>query len=401
MAQRVLVTYGWCRTAYAAVKSLARRGYRVFSCSGHAPAMCAWSRFSAGSARVADPFSCPEDFVGDVARLAEQWRIDVVLPGHEDALPLRRQQHRLPPSLVLACPELDALELGVDKGRVTRAAIAAGVPVPDTRFPTSVDEAVAAGEELGFPVVVKLRRSNSGKGVALATSPESLRATLEGRFARFLGSAGAYPIVQRFVDGPVVGGCFLARQGEAAAVFLERYLRCKDGRFGTSVLREPLDRAPLAEQVRALVRHLGWTGLGHFDFIEDPRGGDVLLEMNPRLWGALELACVNGYDFPAALVGLTLGEEDLTTYFAPSRGRQKRSLWIVGELIATVNELRAGRWSAPLAAAARAVKGWRGTRYDDLVWHDPLPLLAEAWCYAALFVRSGGDTNPEVEAMLA
>ena len=36
---RVLVTYGWCRTAYAAVKALAARGHEVFTCDSNSPAI--------------------------------------------------------------------------------------------------------------------------------------------------------------------------------------------------------------------------------------------------------------------------------------------------------------------------------------------------------------------------
>src|ERR1700704_5055957 len=41
-----------------------------------------------------------------------------------------------------------------------------GVPVPEGRHATSVDEAVAAAEELGFPVVIKAQVQIGGRGKA-------------------------------------------------------------------------------------------------------------------------------------------------------------------------------------------------------------------------------------------
>jgi len=399
-SRRVLVTYGWCRTAYLAVRSLSRGGYRVYTCSGHAPSMSGWSRFSRGSAAVADPFAAPEEFSKDVGRLVQRWSIDVVLPGHEDALALRQFEHHLPEGVQIACPLREQLERAVDKAEVTRAALAASVPVPASRFPASVDEAVADAESIGFPIVAKLRRSNSGKGVAAAGSTDDLVGILTGRFASFCSSPIRFPILQELLPGQVVGACFLAEKGRVVAVFAERYVRCKDGRFGTSVFREPLRWPRLDEHVAAMVAQLSWTGIGHFDFIEDAgRDEAFLLEMNPRLWGAVNLAYVNGFDFPAALVAQTRGEGNLGRFFASDYGRELRSIWLVGEMIGAVNRWQAGERLGPARTAWDLARVLPRSRFDDFVWHDPLALVAEGCCYTKLFIRSGGDTNPVGEGM--
>lgn len=399
MIARVLVTYAWCRTSYVAVRSLAQRGHEVFTCDSNVPAMCGWSRFVQKHERVADPFSEPGAYARDIARLARAWAIDVVLPSHEDALVLRQFEALLPTSARLACPAIEALELAVDKARVTSAAMDVGVTVPRTRFPGSPAEAHAAARELGYPVVVKVRRSNSGKGVAQVFSDAELADLLRGRFRSYC-TADRFPIIQEYLSGSVVGACFIAKDGKLAAVFLERYLRCKDGAFGTSVFREPLHWALLEERVRRLVAHLRWTGIGHLDFIADTQHDNAyLLEMNPRLWGAINLSYINGYDFPAALVAQTLGELDLTKYFVRRPVPERRSLWIIGELISIVNGVRRGQASAPVRAAVRALGELRHTRFDDFVWHDPVPLLAEMICYGSMFCSSGGSTNPHREGM--
>lgn len=396
---RVLVTYGWCRTAYVAARALARRGAEVFSCSSIPPAMCGWSRFSRDSARVPDPFGSPEGFVAGVAEIVNRWRIDVILPGHEDSIALRRNEDRFQ-GVAIACPRADQLELGVDKARVTRAAIELGIPTPRTCFPSTVNEALEVAEEIGFPLVVKLRRGNSGKGVVFASDPAALRAELEGPLRPFTTDELRFPIIQKHLPGQVVGACFLAQQGELVAVFGERYLRCKGGRFGTSVFREPLMWPRLTDHVAALVRGLGWTGLGHVDFIEDAdRGEAYLLELNPRLWGALNLSLINGFDFPSAAVAQALGEGNLSSFFPSSSGPRLRSIWLIGEMIGLVNRLGEGEVLAPFRVAHDLLRSLPGSRFDDLSWRDPAPFIAEALCYARLYLKSGGDTNPASEGM--
>jgi len=397
---RVLVTYGWCRTAYVAVRALSRRGYEVFTCDSKTPAMCAWSRFSKDGARVADPFAAPEAFTRDVAELVERWRIDVVLPGHEDGLVLRRFQHLLPAGTALACPDLETFETSVDKAAFTRVALDAGLATPRTRFPSSVDEAIAGARDLGYPVVVKVRRSNSGKGVRVVHSDAELRELLEGPFVRFSETPHRFPILQEMVPGDVVGACFLAQRGEVLALFQERYLRCKDGTFGTSTYRAPMSSGPVGDASRRIVAALGYHGIGHLDLIMPPDVQEpTLLEMNPRLWGAVNLAWVNGLDFPSAAVAQSLGEGRFERYFR-TREKPLASLWITGEAISAVNELRRGTWWAPLRLVLDLARALPVARYDDFVWHDPAPLFAELICYAKLWRQAGGSTNPDVEGML-
>jgi succinyl-CoA synthetase beta subunit len=62
-----------------------------------------------------------------------------------------------------------------------------GVPVPDGRPATTVDEAVAAGEEVGYPVVVKAQVLIGGRGKAGGVKLAKDRAELEDHARAILG----------------------------------------------------------------------------------------------------------------------------------------------------------------------------------------------------------------------
>ena len=397
---RILVTYGWCRTAYLALRSLHLRGYEVFTCSSIAPSMCAWSRFSRRNAVVANPFADPDRYASDVADLIARWNIDAVMPGHEDAIALRRHPELIAESK-LVCPDLSRLENSVDKAWITHCAMRAGVPVPLTRFPDSANQARLDADSIGYPVVIKTRRGNSGKGVIAASNPMELDAAMKRFMVDSVSHSESFPIIQSCLDGAVVGTCFLACEGKPAAIFGERYLRCKDGRFGTSVFREPLRNNKLFEYTERMIDHLGWTGIGHFDFIEAPDGGEFyLLEMNPRLWGAINLSFINGYDFPAACIAAFSGDPDDVADCLADNGRNRRSLWIAGEGIAAVNRIKREGFRSFARIVPELIRSLANTRFDDLAIDDPLPLIAELMCYGRMFIQSGGDTNPATEGML-
>lgn len=393
---RVLVTYGWCRTAYLATRSLAASGHEVYSCSHLVPSMTAFSRFCISSEKVSDPFAAPELFAREVATLVEKWDINVVIPVHEDALVLREAERMLPQTTKLACPVLESLRIGLDKARITQLAEKIGVPVPDSRFPKSVEEALDLAMVVGFPLVVKIAHSNSAKGVAVAKSLDELSKVLTERFAGATqASDDSFPYIQAFHEGSVVGGCFMARRGIIDGYFGERYLRTKSDGFGTSIFREPYESSVLYAHICKLVSALEWDGIGHFDFIENPKTGElVLLEMNPRLWGAINLAYVNGYDFVGAAVAHALGQQDLTEFFQPYPGQPLRSMWLIGEGIRWMQLLATGQFVNGIKAPVEVLGSLRKTRFDDCIWRDPMPLLAEALCYVRGFLASGGDFNP-------
>jgi biotin carboxylase len=95
-----------------------------------------------------------------------------------------------------------------DKYAVRAALAAAGVPQPAFRHAATAEEAVAAADELGLPVVVKPSDGYGSRGVGVAGHPrevaELARAITESRdYGRSVVGAGAV-LVEQYVQGPVV-----------------------------------------------------------------------------------------------------------------------------------------------------------------------------------------------------
>ena len=376
------VTYGWCRVSYVILDSLARRGVRVHAGDASRLAMCRASRRCASFTRTANPYREPERFVADVAAALARTGARVLLPGHEDLLVLARHRGRLPPGTLLAAADPDLLEAVRDKGRLAGLAARAGVAMPETWTPRDPDELRRMAAGIPYPAVVKPRVGNSAKGVAIVADAAACVAAVERLVAEHRLAPERWPLLQAFAPGEGYGVCLLYDRGELRAAFCERYLRAKDGDFGTSVLRASVHAPALVEQARALLDPLGWHGVAHLDFLHDPDSGrSALIEVNPRFPWLLYRMLTEG------------GVEPVTGYRAGVTSR-----WIVGEMLHGVNRLRRGQ----LGGAARwlgQVAGRRADGCDDLRWDDPLPLAAEMAYYGSRFLGAR-SMNPVEEGML-
>jgi predicted ATP-grasp superfamily ATP-dependent carboligase len=390
------VTYGWCRVTYVILHSLARRGVAVHTADASSLAMCRFSREGASFSRYRSPYRDPVGFVDDVAAAMRRTGARVLLPGHEDALVVARHRDRLPDGAVVPVGDADLLARVVNKWHAAEMAREAGVAVPATFKPATRDELVTRAGALAYPAVVKTQIGNSGKGVFVVRDAAECLARFDALVRDFSLSPQNWPVVQAFASGTGYGVCVLYNRGELRAAFAERYVRCKDGDFGTSVFRESVEAPHLVAEARRLMDGLGWHGVAHLDFIYDEATGDsALIEVNPRFWGALDLAVRAGVDFPWLLYRMAVeGDvEPVTSYRVGVTSR-----WIVGELLHEFNLARRGRF-ARAARTLRSIVGTAPSGYDDFRLSDPVPLLAEMLYYGSRFLATG-STNPVDEGMI-
>jgi predicted ATP-grasp superfamily ATP-dependent carboligase len=249
---------------------------------------------------------------------------------------------------------------------------------------------------LSYPAVVKPQLGNSGKGVFIVLSARQCVERFDYLVETYKLDVERWPIVQAFAPGAGYGVCMLYNRGEFRASFVERYIRCKDGQFGTSVFRESVCVPELEAHARSLIDTLNWHGVVHLDFHYDETSRRAaLIEVNPRFWGALDLAVRAGVDFPWLLYRCAVeGDvEKVTSYKTGVRSR-----WIVGEMIHLLNLARRGR-ASHLARSIRDIFSTRSDGCDDFRMSDPVPLLIEMLYYGSGFLATG-SVNPVEEGMI-
>jgi predicted ATP-grasp superfamily ATP-dependent carboligase/ribosomal protein S18 acetylase RimI-like enzyme len=389
----VFITYGWCRSSYAILFSLGRRGVKVHVGDASPLAMSRFSRYAASFSRLPDFFVEPERYIDCLLEALKKTGAEILLASHEDVGLVSRYRERFPEHIRMAVPAWESYQAAEDKLRLMEIASQYGCPVPRT-YAAAEGELEKLSKELAFPVVLKTRIGNSAKGVAIAHHAEELKEKYRFLADTYHLAGERLPFLQEFLPGRAAGVCAVYDHGRPLAFFAEEYLRCKEpGRFGTSTLRRTLEEPALVESGRRVLDGLKWHGPVHLDFIQDAEGVYRLIELNPRPWGAMALAIYAGVDFPWLWYRLAAGENLTFTDIKPAKIMCR---WILGDFLALSNRLRNGLWGE----AAQILRWHSGCYHDDFTWTDPFPFFAQNLDYLVKYIKAGGRMNPVTKNMV-
>jgi len=391
----VFVTYGWCRTTYAALLSLGRRNIDVHVSDASSVAMSRYSRYCSSYTKVPDFFVEPDKYFEEICKAIEKTGAKVLLPAHEDVGIFCRRKNELPEGIMTALPDWDSYKVAEDKLSVLDIAAKAGCPIPMSVKIESMSDLDNLSRSMDGPVVLKTHIGNSAKGVRVAANREQLVGKFKELVETFSLPEDRWPFVQEFLPGNAAGVCMLYNHGKCVASFAEQYLRCKEpGLFGTSTLRVPFENPQLISQAVSVMDKLKWHGVAHIDFVADKNGKFKLIEVNPRLWGALALSIFSGVDFPYLWYLTATGKPFNSP--VPSKYPSIKCRWIAGDYVAFWELIQRGMFKE----ASRILVPQFGCYHDDFVLTDPLPFAFEAIDYMSKFFKSGGSVNPVIRGMV-
>jgi D-aspartate ligase len=297
----VVAEVGWVN-GLAAIRSLGRKGLRVVALDHRPYALGLRSRYA--ETRLApEPFDDEDGFVAALQAVAEETD-DVlpIFPTHDEHLnAIARRAAELPASYRFPFPGWDVLEKIQSKRHQLDTAESIGFPVPRTFHPRSAEEARAAGEEIGFPLVVK---PSANVGFRRSHKRQLFRCENAAELAVAYEAAAPHePMVQELIPGGAEAmytlGSYLSADGEALGLFSGRKLSQTQGFTGTARAAEAVWVDEVVEQGLALLRALSFHGISQVEVIRDPRDGEYkLIEVNPRLWQWHSLAAACGVDLP-------------------------------------------------------------------------------------------------------
>ncbi len=376
---RVVVTDIDQRAGLAAVRSLGRAGNTVIGVAGTGHAIARHSRFLASFHRVPDPLMNRDAFRDAIGRIVDACGADVVLPVSEAA---HLALFDLPRSDLLAAPFSVMFQRATDKAHVREVGRQCGLRVPRQSI-VNGDTALETLVSL-LPCALKPVRSVSGgvkAGVAYADTPEALAAAV----AQY--PAAAYPLlVQERVAGQGFGVSILRWDGRLLAVSAHRRLREKPVTGGVSVMSETIPvSGRVLDRCLALLDALGYTrGVAMVEFKGESLDDAWLIEINPRLWGTVQLAIDAGVDVPTLLVRATLGMMPDT----PVRGTPGvRLRWFWGNVDHALVRVRHGTDERGRPLSGGRLAAWRLLRQERFEpaneeicrRDDRWPFLAESW----------------------
>lgn len=353
----ILVTDGEQRASLAVTRSLGAAGYRVIVVAESSGSLAGASRFAHREIRAGPPGSDP--WVQAIRAIVRAWDVKAIVPVTEPAmlglLPAGSEFE----GAVIAGPAYEDFAAVSDKQALLERASGLGIEVPrQTIIETPADRAEGRAESVGFPLVIKPARSTiqaDGNLIRTEVRYAASHDALSQQLA--LVPAAAYPVLlQEYVRGPGIGIFALIWAGRTLARFAHRRIREKPPTGGVSVCSEsiPLPEGLTAQALRLLDSY-SWRGVAMVEFkLDEPTGRAVLMEVNGRFWGSLQLAILAGIDFPRLLVEAALGLEPapVTEFRAGVRNH-----WEWGEVDAALLRVR-----RPDPIAGSRSSAWRVLR---------------------------------------
>ena len=236
---------------------------------------------------------------GGASRLEPAFDFDVVFDrslSHSRALVhLRVLADRGVPTV----NRIEVVENCGDKLRTSSLLQAAGVPTPDTRVASTPEAALAAIEELGYPVVLKPTVGSWGRLIARINDRDAAEALIEHK-----STLGSYQhsifYVQRYVDKPERDiRAFVAGGETICAIYRKAPHWVTNTARGVSTANCPVT-PELATLCRRAAEAVG-GGLVAVDLVEDRDRGPLVLEVNHTMEFRNSIE-PTGVDIPARMI---------------------------------------------------------------------------------------------------
>lgn len=211
--------------------------------------------------------------------------------------------------IIPVLPELEIVQVCLDKFRTAQFARSLGIPVPACFVEAAAAcQALEAGE-LRLPLLLKPRWGQGSIAMRKVYRAAELQSALDFIHTELQQSGLAYlagadqeqqVLIQQFVQGQEYGVDIVNDlQGNFAACFVKQKLAMRSGEtdVAETVICPTIEK--LAKKISAATKHPGNLDA---DFFITASGEVQLLELNPRFGGGYPFSHLAGANVPAALI---------------------------------------------------------------------------------------------------
>ena len=367
-----LVLSGNFGSSLAVTRALGRAGWRIIVDGPGTNS--ARSRWAAATVTLPDAYADPDRFSEALVTELRRSDVDLLVPStdHEVALAWRAVDEA--DGTAVLGGDRESARRFLDKARTIELARQFEFPVPESHAPPELDAVGEACAAVGYPCVIKPRRSYIRLDGALRYVRHCVVANeaeaAEAAAAR-TGDDGQPPIVQQLVPGRSLSVTVVAAAGRVVARAARETFSFLPVHGGISVFKRTVPpETPGVEAATSFLLAAGLQGLAELEFQLDADAVPRLMEVGPRPHGWLQLA-------EAARPGLIEAAAAAAQGFEPrplppyASGVEMR--WVGGEL------RRLRFVLAPGAASRRSILStawplWRpGMLFDNVDLADPGP----------------------------
>jgi len=331
--QHAIVTYARSWSSLAAVRSLGKRGLRVFSADTAPLGAATFSKYSYGSFVYPDPFN-EKKFVSFLVKKCEEIREKyggeiLILPIHEETYVLAKHAKKFPKYVNFVFSDFKTLNSVQNKGLLIGLAKKNKVNMPNSYLVKTSRDISKVEKKIRYPVFIKHFEGSGSVGIFKADSVQEYRKILKKQ---------KFPlVVQEYVAGDDYCCCALFKNGKKIALFNYTAIQTYPVRGGTTVYRKNISHPGIDREAMKLLKGTKWTGVAELDFRVDKKTGKAyLIEVNPRFWGGLNQAVESNLDFPYLVWRMAEGHklEEIKKFDQNVRTRN-----FAGALASTIQEM--------------------------------------------------------------
>jgi len=321
----VLVTDGIWRKSIAVVRALARSGVKVAIGERTWMAPGLLSRYVSKRYIYPSLENYPDKFLSWLEDVSKLNKFDVLItPEEETSLLVAQHINRLSSYVRIPLARFEALTLARNKFNLLTHAQKMGVPCPRTLLVKKDEDIFGRAKGLSFPLVFKPIISSGGHGIRYVFTKDLLLENyreMSKKYDSFL--------LQEYIPGNDYFGVSVIFNDhyKMRCAFVHKKVRQYPASGGASTCAISVKFPKLLELVEPLLTSLSWYGSANVEFKVDERDKTPkLMEVNPHLWGSLQLAISSGINIPCLLYQLAM-KGDIQPQFEYKTGVKFR--WFV------------------------------------------------------------------------
>ena len=322
---KVLVLDCWMRKGLSIVRALGREGLEVHSCGHKSINPIRFSKYSRKFMLFPHPEKEPDKFLDKLIDAIKNEKYDCVFPLEEGTIEvLYKRINEIKKYTKLPMVNQATFEKAVDKWNSVKIAKRLGMPVPESYLPQNDEEARKAITKLGFPIILKPRKTSGGRGLKKVNNIEEFNASYPSIVEKY-----GRPMLQEYIeDGPGVLVWAIVKNKKILAEFSYKRLRKYPIDSGPGTLWESTDNREIKKYTEKMAKELDWYSIIILEFKTDPKDNrPKFMEINPRLGGSTAHPLFCGVNFPYYMYLLSQNIK----FKKPSYVVGRRTRWLVAD----------------------------------------------------------------------
>lgn len=286
----------------AITRHMGKGGHEIHLVGYQQESLAFYSKYVTRKYIFADPRRDEGSYIKSILQLLESEKFGMIMPvGFKSYQICSRHREEIRKYTRLIITSDENINLAVSKQQTYDCAARIGIPIPGTYRVQRADD--IKGLPLKFPVVIKSPFESGKNVVAYASDFDEVMRKFNAMCSIENLKFPDLPLIQEYIKGDGYGFFAMYMNGKCVRYFMHHRIREYPVTGGASVCAEGFYDEVLKQEGMKLLDHLQWEGVAMVEFKKDIHDGKYkLMEINPKLWGSLELAIVSGINFPQLLV---------------------------------------------------------------------------------------------------